>query len=194
MTKLKDYKMFIDGEWVDSESKKTFETLNPENNEPWATVPEASSKDVDKAVTAAQKAFDGEWPKLLRNILAETNNYNVNTNKPSFVSESTLKGKNEKIKKAAKIINQANQFIIIVGAGIKYNAKYKEVVKLAELLNIPIVTAAGHGDSIPFNHKLNAGQMGPRGNPVASRVVKEADVILAIGTRLGFNSSFFIGI
>ena len=65
MTKLKNYKMFIDGEWVDSESKKTFETLNPENNEPWATVPEASSKDVDKAVTAAQKAFDGEWPKLL---------------------------------------------------------------------------------------------------------------------------------
>ena len=128
---------------------------------------------------------------LPRNILAETNNYNVNTNKPSFVSESTLKGKNEKIKKAAKIINQANQFIIIVGAGIKYNAKYKEVVKLAELLNIPIVTAAGHGDAIPFNHKLNAGQMGPRGNPVASRLVKEADVILAIGTRLGFNSTFY---
>ena len=128
---------------------------------------------------------------LPRNIWAETNNYNVNTNKPSFVSESTLKGKNEKIKKAAKIINQANQFIIIAGAGIKYNAKYKEVVKLAELLNIPIVTAAGHGDAIPFNHKLNAGQMGPRGNPVASRLVKEEDVILDIGTRLGFNSTFY---
>ena len=128
---------------------------------------------------------------LPRNILAETNNYNVNTNKPSFVSESTLKGKNEKIKKAAKIINQAKQFTIIAGAGIKYNAKYKEVIKLAEFLNIPIVTAAGHGDAIPFNHKLNAGQMGPRGNPVASRLVKEADVILAIGTRLGFNSTFY---
>ena len=38
MSKLKQYKMFIDGEWVDSESKKTFETLNPENNEPWAVV------------------------------------------------------------------------------------------------------------------------------------------------------------
>ena len=65
MTKLKNYQMFINGEWVDSESKKTFETLNPENNKPWATVPEASAKDVDKAVNAAQKAFDGEWPKLL---------------------------------------------------------------------------------------------------------------------------------
>jgi len=65
MTKLKQYKMFIDGEWVDSESKKTFETLNPETNKPWATVPEASAKDVDRAVKAAQKAFEGEWPKLL---------------------------------------------------------------------------------------------------------------------------------
>ena len=65
MSKLKEYKMFIDGEWVDSESKKTFETLNPENNKPWAKVPEANAKDVDKAVKAAQKAFEGEWSKLL---------------------------------------------------------------------------------------------------------------------------------
>jgi aldehyde dehydrogenase (NAD+)/betaine-aldehyde dehydrogenase len=65
MTKLKQYKMFINGEWIDSESKKTFETLNPENNEPWAIVPEASAKDVNKAVNAAQKAFEGDWPKLL---------------------------------------------------------------------------------------------------------------------------------
>ncbi len=64
MPELKKYKMFIDGLWVESESKKTFETLNPENNEAWAIVPEASTKDVDRAVIAAQKAFDGEWPKL----------------------------------------------------------------------------------------------------------------------------------
>ncbi len=57
--------MYIDGNWVASETKKTFETLNPENNKPWAVVPEASAKDVDRAVRAAQKAFEGEWPKLL---------------------------------------------------------------------------------------------------------------------------------
>jgi aldehyde dehydrogenase (NAD+)/betaine-aldehyde dehydrogenase len=65
MTNLKEYKMFINGSWIESENKKTFETLNPENNEPWAKVPEASAKDVDKAVKAAQKAFEGEWPQLL---------------------------------------------------------------------------------------------------------------------------------
>ena len=64
MPKLKEYKMYINGKWVDAENKKTFESLNPENNEPWAVVPEASAKDVDKAVRSAQKAFEGEWPKL----------------------------------------------------------------------------------------------------------------------------------
>ena len=62
MSELKQYKMFIDGEWVDSDTKKTFKTLNPENNKPWAEVPEASATDVDRAVKAAQKAFEGEWP------------------------------------------------------------------------------------------------------------------------------------
>ena len=65
MTKLKEYKMYINGSWVDAENKKTFKSLNPENNEPWAIVPEASAKDVDKAVESAQKAFEGKWPKLM---------------------------------------------------------------------------------------------------------------------------------
>ena len=54
MPELKKYKMFIGGQWVDSDTKKTFETLNPEDNKPWAIVPEASASDVDKAVQAAQ--------------------------------------------------------------------------------------------------------------------------------------------
>ena len=65
MSKLKEYKMYFNGVWVDADNKKTFQSLNPENNEPWAIVPEASSKDVNKAVDAAQKAFDGDWPKLM---------------------------------------------------------------------------------------------------------------------------------
>ncbi len=62
--KLKEYKMYINGSWVEAEGKKTFKSLNPENNEPWAIVPEASAKDTDKAVKAAHEAFEGEWSKL----------------------------------------------------------------------------------------------------------------------------------
>ena len=64
MTKIKNFKMFINGQWVDSETGHTIETLNPENNEVWATVPEASAKDVDKAVRAAQNAFENSWANL----------------------------------------------------------------------------------------------------------------------------------
>ena len=128
---------------------------------------------------------------LPRNILAASSKFNINQSKKSYSSESFLKAKSSEIKKSAKIIKQSTKPVIIAGGGIKYTAKYKEVIKLAELLNIPMVTAAGHGDAIPFDHKLNAGQMGPRGNPVASSLVKEADVIIALGTRLGFNSTFY---
>ena len=128
---------------------------------------------------------------LPRNILSTKAKFNIDQNKKSYESESFLKAKNNDVKKSAKIILKSIKPVIIAGGGIKYNAKYKEVIKLAEFLNIPMVTSAGHGDAIPFNHKLNAGQMGPRGNPVASKLVKEADVIIALGTRLGFNSTFY---
>ena len=64
MTKIQNFKMYIDGKWVESESGKIIETLNPETNEVWATVPEANEEDVDKAVKAAHNAFNGSWSKL----------------------------------------------------------------------------------------------------------------------------------
>ena len=128
---------------------------------------------------------------LPRNILANKANFKINEKNQSFTNQNSTKGKSSYIKKAVKIISNSKQVVIIAGGGIKHTSKYKNVIKLAELLNAPMVTAAGHGDAIPFNHKLNAGQMGPRGNPVASKLVKEAGVIIALGTRLGFNSTFY---
>ena len=64
MSKIQNFKMYIDGQWVNSSSGKKIETLNPENNEVWATVPEANEEDVDKAVQSAQKAFENNWSKL----------------------------------------------------------------------------------------------------------------------------------
>ncbi len=128
---------------------------------------------------------------LPRNILATSSKFNINQYKKSYEDQSSAQGKTNDIKKAVKIINNSKKTVIIAGGGIKYTCRHKDVIKLAELLNIPMVTAAGHGDAIPFNHKLNAGQMGPRGNPIASKLVKEADVIIALGTRLGFNSTFY---
>ncbi len=92
---------------------------------------------------------------------------------------------------AAQMLMGARQPVIIAGGGIKNTGGADQCMALAEAFNCPVVTSPGHGDAVPFGHPLNAGQMGPRGNVVASRLVKEADVILALGTRVGFNATFY---
>ena len=90
-----------------------------------------------------------------------------------------------------EVIDRAKKPVIIAGGGVKNSLCHETVLKISTYLNIPIVSSAGHGDVIPFDEILYAGQMGPRGNPVASKIVKDADVVLALGTRLGFNSTFY---
>src|SRR3954468_24343905 len=58
------YQLFIDGQFVDAESGKTFETPNPATGETFAEVAEGDKADIDKAVAAARKAFDGKWSKI----------------------------------------------------------------------------------------------------------------------------------
>ena len=128
---------------------------------------------------------------LPRNILSKSANFKNSQYLQTNKSQKIFQAKTNIIKKAAKMIISATQPVIIAGGGIKNTNGHTEVLELAKILNTPVVTSAGHGDAIPFDYSLNAGQMGPRGNFVASRLVKEADVILALGTRLGFNSTFY---
>ncbi|HKU71902.1 MAG TPA: thiamine pyrophosphate-binding protein [Burkholderiales bacterium] len=81
--------------------------------------------------------------------------------------------------------------VIHAGAGIKWGRGTDALVKLAEKLQLPITNSAGHTDIVPMDHPLYAGGAGARGNPVATALIKESDLILALGTRLGFNTTRF---
>ncbi len=128
---------------------------------------------------------------LPRNVLSANAEFEDMQSPSAYRSNSMPAANADQISTAAKLLAGASQPVIIAGGGIKNTGGDKQALALAEALNCPIVTSPGHGDAIPFGHPLNAGQMGPRGNAVASRLVKEADVILALGTRLGFNSTFY---
>lgn len=128
---------------------------------------------------------------LPRDILSATAEYEAFQSPENYRCYSLPGVAANEVANAATLLRSAKRPVIVTGGGIKTNAGHIEVTALAEALNAPIATAPGHGDVIPFGHPLNAGQIGPRGNAVASRLVKEADVILAIGTRLGFNSTFY---
>ena len=58
------YQMFIDGQSVDAIDGETFETSDPYTGKPWATMPRGNKADAERAVEAADKAFNGPWSKL----------------------------------------------------------------------------------------------------------------------------------
>jgi acetolactate synthase-1/2/3 large subunit/sulfoacetaldehyde acetyltransferase len=95
------------------------------------------------------------------------------------------------VDRAAELLRAAQRPVLLAGGGIKAGGRWQETIALAERLGCPVAASAGHGDAVPGDHELAAGQMGPRGNPVATRLLREADVILVLGSRLGFNSTFF---
>ena len=125
---------------------------------------------------------------LPRDIMGQSADFQ---NPSKYQIDKLPEAKVSSLMKAVELLTKANNPVIVVGAGIKNNCSHESVLALAELINAPCCTSPGHGDALPFEHPLNAGQMGPRGNVVASRLVKEADVILVLGSRLGFNSTFY---
>lgn len=59
----KPKRMLIDGKWLEAASGKTFATVNPATGETLAQVAEGEAEDIDRAVAAARRAFDGPWRK-----------------------------------------------------------------------------------------------------------------------------------
>jgi len=96
----------------------------------------------------------------------------------------------EQLEAIMAMLKQASRPVIVAGGGIKWSRGSAALAALAEALDIPVVAATGHADVLATDHPLHAGQAGPRGNGVASDLTRQADLLIALGTRLGFNSTF----
>ena len=89
------------------------------------------------------------------------------------------------------MLADAKRPVIFAGGGFKWANGAEALRALADALEVPVVASTGHADVMPHGHPLFAGQGGPRGNAVASGLTRDADVILALGARMAFNSTFF---
>ena len=107
-----------------------------------------------------------------------------------FKQPEPLLPSSDSVRRAVRMLGEAGRPVIFAGGGVKWGNAAADLRKLAEQMNVPVVASTGHADLMPHGHPLFAGQSGPRGNRVAARLTKEADLMLALGTRLGFNSTF----
>jgi sulfoacetaldehyde acetyltransferase len=86
---------------------------------------------------------------------------------------------------AAKLLATAKFPVILSGGGVIMGDAMKEAVALAELLHAPVANSYLHNDSFPASHPLWVGPLGYQGSKAAMKLISKADVVLALGTRLG---------
>jgi acetolactate synthase-1/2/3 large subunit len=95
----------------------------------------------------------------------------------------TLKGHPAQVKKAARLINEAQRPVIIAGRGVIISGAFDGIKKLAETAQIPVITTLLGISSFPESHVLSYGWLGMHGMAYANMAVTDADVIIAIGMR-----------
>lgn len=87
------------------------------------------------------------------------------------------------IRKASELLVEAERPIILAGGGIISANASDELLTVAELLLAPVATTFMGKGSFPEIHPLSVGNIGMHGNPLANKLLLEADVMLAVGTR-----------
>ncbi len=89
---------------------------------------------------------------------------------------------------AAIWLMEAEKPIMLVGGGVIHSGASPQVLELAELLNMPVVTTLMGKGAIPENHPLCLGMIGMHGKLGANTALAEADLVLAVGTRFSDRS------
>ena len=95
----------------------------------------------------------------------------------------TLEGHPAQIKRAAKLIAEAQRPVILAGHGIIISQAYEEVRELAEKAQVPVITTLLGIGSFPDDHLLCVGMPGMHGMAYASLAIEEADLLIALGMR-----------
>ena len=86
---------------------------------------------------------------------------------------------------AAELLAGASFPVILAGGGVIMAGARTEAIELAELLGAAVCSSYLHNDSFPASHALAAGPLGYQGSKAAMKLISQADVVLALGTRLG---------
>jgi sulfoacetaldehyde acetyltransferase len=89
------------------------------------------------------------------------------------------------LEEAASLLASARFPVIVSGGGVIQSDGVQACVALAELLGAPVVNSYLHNDSFPASHPLWCGPLGYQGSKAGMKLISRADVVLALGTRLG---------
>ncbi len=96
----------------------------------------------------------------------------------------TVKGNTVQIKKVIKEVEKAKRPIICVGGGVHLSGATSELIKFAELNDVPVVSTMMGIGAMPSDHPLFFGMVGNNGKAYANRAMNESDLLLMVGARV----------
>ncbi|XKE43639.1 sulfoacetaldehyde acetyltransferase [Cobetia sp. UIB-001] len=94
-------------------------------------------------------------------------------------------GGSKSLDEAAELLASARFPVIVSGGGVVMADGVEECKALAERLGAPVVNSYQHNDSFPASHPLWCGPLGYQGSKAGMKLISQADVVIALGTRLG---------
>ena len=103
--------------------------------------------------------------------------------KPLLIERSA--GGRESLEAAANALASAKFPVILSGGGVIMADGSLPLMELAEYMDAPVINSYLHNDSFPASHRLACGPLGYQGSKAAMKIVSQADVVLALGSRLG---------
>lgn len=106
-----------------------------------------------------------------------------------YLPTRTAPAPEAEIDNAARMITRAERPVIIAGNGVRAGQARAELIELAEALDAPVATTASGKGVFPETHPLALGLFGTFGLAAANTVVAGADLVIAVGTRLGFTDT-----
>ncbi|MEW6706346.1 MAG: 3D-(3,5/4)-trihydroxycyclohexane-1,2-dione acylhydrolase (decyclizing) [Pseudomonadota bacterium] len=86
--------------------------------------------------------------------------------------------------RAATLLRTARQPLIVAGGGVLYAQAGEALRRFAQVHGVPVAETQAGKSSLAWDHPLNAGAIGVTGSPAANTLAREADLVLAVGTRL----------
>ena len=108
----------------------------------------------------------------------------IDVDLPQVVAFERPAGGEAAVAEAARLLSDAKNPVILSGAGVVLSGAIPDLVRLAERLDAPVASNYQHNDSFPGSHPLAVGPLGYNGSKAAMELIRDADVVLALGTRL----------
>lgn len=107
--------------------------------------------------------------------------YPDEVNIPSY--KPTYRGNAKQVRAAAKLIEKAQRPVLYVGGGATISGATDELVRLADMMRIPVVTTLMGKGAFPASHELNLGPVGMHGAKYSNLAMTESDLIISAGAR-----------